>query len=208
MITLWGRNNSTNVKKVIWTLEELELPYKQILAGLEFGLNHEPEYLAMNPNGLIPLLRDDEADLVLWESNTIVRYLAAQYGQNRLWIEKPAYRAQAEKWMDWANGTLSPAHRVILMGLVRTPHEKRDYAAINATKQTCESLFAILDNALAKSPWLSGDEFGVGDIAVAPFIYNLFNAVNDWNVHPHLQAWYDKLAERPAYRKTVMIPVS
>ena len=108
MITLWGRNNSTNVKKVRWVLEELDLPYQQILAGLEFGLNHDPAYLAMNPNGLVPLLKDETTDIVLWESNTIIRYLAAQYGQNRLWVESPAERAQGEKWMDWANGSLSP----------------------------------------------------------------------------------------------------
>lgn len=86
MITLWGRNNSTNVKKVRWVLEELDLPYQQILAGLEFGLNHDPEYLAMNPNGLVPLLKDDATGVVLWESNTIIRYLAAQYGVDRLWL--------------------------------------------------------------------------------------------------------------------------
>jgi hypothetical protein len=96
MITLWGRNNSTNVKKVRWVLEELDLPYQQILAGLAFGLNHDPDYLAMNPNGLVPLLKDATTDIVLWESNTIVRYLAAQYGQNRLWVESPAERAQGE----------------------------------------------------------------------------------------------------------------
>lgn len=106
MITLWGRNNSTNVKKVLLTLEELELPYEQILAGREFGINHDADFLAMNPNGLVPLLRDDESDLILWESNAIVRYLAAQYGQKRLWIDSPARRAEAEKWMDWANQTL------------------------------------------------------------------------------------------------------
>ncbi|ECE8511215.1 glutathione S-transferase, partial [Salmonella enterica subsp. enterica serovar Enteritidis] len=110
MITLWGRNNSTNVKKVLWTLEELELPYDQILAGGKFGVNQDADYLAMNPNGLVPLLKDDETDLLLWESNAIVRYLAAQYGQNRLWVDNPARRAEGEKWMDWANQTLSPAH--------------------------------------------------------------------------------------------------
>ena len=96
MITLWGRNNSTNVKKVLWTLEELDLPFNQIMAGMAFGVNKEADYLAMNPNGLVPLLRDDETDATLWESNTIVRYLAAQYGQGRLWVENPARRAQGE----------------------------------------------------------------------------------------------------------------
>lgn len=82
MITLWGRNNSTNVKKVLLTLEELELPYEQILAGREFGINHDADFLAMNPNGLVPLLRDDESDLILWESNAIVRYLRHSTGKN------------------------------------------------------------------------------------------------------------------------------
>lgn len=145
MITLWGRNNSTNVKKVRWVLEELDLPYEQILAGLEFGLNHDPEYLVMNPNGLVPLLKDDATGVVLWESNTIIRYLAAQYGVDRLWLAAPAQRAQGEKWMDWSNGTLSPAHRPVLMGLVRTPPEQRDPAAIAAGISACEALFAMLE---------------------------------------------------------------
>ena len=132
MITLWGRNNSTNVKKVLWVLEELELPFEQIQAGLHHGVNNTPEYLAMNPTGLVPLLKDDATDSVLWESNAIIRYLAAQYGQNKLWIEAPAKRAQMEKWMEWANSTLTPAHRKILMGYVRTSPENRDNAAIEA----------------------------------------------------------------------------
>lgn len=178
------------------------------MAGLEHGVNKEAEYLAMNPNGLVPLLRDDETDLTLWESNAIVRYLAAQYGQNRLWIDAPAKRAVGEKWMDWANQTLSPAHRVILMGLVRTPEARRDYAAIDAAKATCESLFAMMDEALAAQPWFSGDEFGVGDIAVAPFVWNLTNVGLEWAPRPHLARWLANLSERPAYRCVVMIPVT
>lgn len=208
MITLWGRNNSTNVKKVLWTLEELELPYHHILAGGQFGLNQDADYLAMNPNGLVPLLRDDESDLLLWESNAIVRYLAAQYGQNRLWVDSPARRAEGEKWMDWANQTLSPAHRVVLMGLVRTPPEQRDQAAIDAGARQCDALFAILDDALAHQPWFSGQALGTGDIAIAPFVYNLFNVGLSWTPRPHLERWYQQLSERPAFRKTVMIPVS
>lgn len=208
MITLWGRNNSTNVKKVLWTLEELELPYDQILAGGKFGVNQDADYLAMNPNGLVPLLKDDETDLLLWESNAIVRYLAAQYGQNRLWVDNPARRAEGEKWMDWANQTLSPAHRVILMGLVRTPPEKRDRAAIEAGIEKCDSLFALLDDALARQPWFSGDNIGTGDIAIAPFVYNLLNVRLKWTPRPNLERWYQQLTERPAFRKVVMIPVT
>ncbi len=208
MITLWGRNNSTNVKKVLWVLEELELPFEQIQAGLQHGVNNTPEYKAMNPNGLVPLLKDDAFETLLWESNTIIRYLAAQYGKGTLWIEAPAKRAQAEKWMDWANSTLSPAHRVILMGYVRTPEAERDAAAIEAGMQACEKLFALLDETLAKQAHFSGEAFGLGDIAVAPFVYNLWNVGLTWQPRPHLERWYQHLAERPAFQKVVMIPVT
>jgi glutathione S-transferase len=209
MITLWGRNNSTNVKKVRWLLEELELPYEHILAGGQFGLNHDAEYLAMNPNGLVPLLRDDETGVVLWESNTIVRYLAAQYGQGRLWIEAPAARAEGEKWMDWTIGTLAPRYSQVMIGLVRTPPEQRDNAVIAAAIQALEGMLDILDNALAKQNWFSGEVFGCGDIAVGPFIYNLF-AIPDlsWAPRANLQRWYAQLCERPGFRTTVMIPVT
>lgn len=208
MITLWGRNNSTNVKKVLWVLEELELPFEQIQAGLEHGVNNTPEYLAMNPTGLVPLLKDDATNSVLWESNAIIRYLAAQYGQSKLWMEEPAKRAQMEKWMEWANSTLTPSHRKILMGYVRTPPEKRDHAAIEAAIKESEALFALMDNALAKQTWFSGEAFGLGDIAIAPFVYNMLNSGLTWQPRPHLQLWTEQLAERPTYRKVVMIPVT
>lgn len=190
------------------TLEELELPYEQILAGREFGINHDADFLAMNPNGLVPLLRDDESDLILWESNAIVRYLAAQYGQKRLWIDSP--HVVRKRKMEWTGQTrrYSNAHRGILMGLVRTPPEERDQAAIDASCKECDALFALLDAELAKVKWFSGDEFGVGDIAIAPFIYNLFNVGLTWTPRPNLQRWYQQLTERPAVRKVVMIPVS
>ena len=206
MITMWGRNNSTNVKKVLWALEELDLPFNQIMAGMAYGVNREADYLAMNPNGLVPLLKD--GDLVLWESNAIIRYLAAQYGQNRLWVDDPVRRAQGDKWMDWANGSLSPAHRPVLMGLVRTPEEKRDPAAIAAGIAACEALFAILDDELAAFPWLSGESFGLGDIAVAPFVYNLMSIVPSWQPRPNLQRWYQQISERQAWRSVVAIPVT
>ncbi|MBB3321256.1 MULTISPECIES: glutathione S-transferase family protein [Atlantibacter] len=208
MITVWGRENSTNVKKVRWCLEELELPYHAIPAGGKFGLNNEPEYLAMNPNGLIPCLRDDETGITLWESNTIVRYLAAQYGQNRIWFDSPTVRAQGEKWMDWAASTLPPAHRVVLFGLVRTPPEQRNMAQINEGIAQCDKLLGMLDAELGRMPWLSGEQFGPGDIAVAPYVYNLWNIDIELTPRPHLQRWYQQLSERPAFRHTVMIPVS
>ncbi|EOI5819555.1 glutathione S-transferase family protein [Cronobacter malonaticus] len=208
MITVWGRENSTNVKKVLWCLEELELPYNRIPAGGKYGINHDADYLEMNPNGLVPCLRDDETGLVLWESNAIVRYLAAQYGQGRLWLESPVERARGEKWMDWAISTLPAPHRGVVFSLVRTPPEQRDPALIEESKKQCDALFGILDAELAKTPWLSGDAFGIADMALAPHIYNLFNVGIEWTPRPHLERWYQQLTERPAFRNIVMIPVS
>ncbi|WP_340146458.1 glutathione S-transferase family protein [Halomonas sp. PA16-9] len=162
----------------------------------------------MNPTGLVPLLKDDATNSVLWESNTIIRYLAAQYGQSKLWIEAPAERAQAEKWMDWSNSTLSPRHRTILMGYVRTPPEKRDNVALEVGMQACEELFELMENVLAKQTFFSGNEFGLGDIAVAPFIYNLWHIGLTWQPRPNLERWYQQIAERPTYQKVVVIPVT
>lgn len=208
MITVWGRDNSTNVKKVLWCLEELDLPYNVIPAGGKFGINNTREYLEMNPNGLVPCLRDDETDLLLWESSAIVRYLVAQYGQGRLWINEHAPRAQAEKWMDWSIATLAPSHRKLLMGYVRTPPEQRNHQEIEAGIEECKALLNIIDNELASRPWFSGEEFGVGDIAVAPYIWNLLNSGLNWPEYPALARWSARLAERPSYQKTVMLPVS
>ncbi|KHS68112.1 glutathione S-transferase [Pectobacterium brasiliense] len=205
MITIWGRDNSTNVKKVLWCAEELALPYQHIVAGGQFGLNHEADYLAMNPNGLIPCLRDD--DLVLWESNTIVRYLAAQYGQDSLYLADPGKRASAEKWMDWAT-SLAFSFGPVFVNIVRTLPEKRDTALVQKGIAECERLFDIVDTVLANQPWLSGDQFGVGDIPLGCIAYGWLNMPIEQQSHPHLERWYQQLTERPAYQKHVMIPLS
>ncbi|WP_353614887.1 glutathione S-transferase family protein [Mangrovibacter phragmitis] len=208
MIKVWGRNNSTNVKKVLWCLEELGLEYENIPAGGQFGKTHDPEYLAMNPNALIPCLQDDTTGITLWESNVIVRYLAAQYGQQSLWTENPAKRAQGEKWMDWAASTLPYAFRGVYLGLVRTPPEQRDEQSIKQSRKECEKLLTMLDQALAQSEWLSGEEFGIADIAPAPIVYGLLNLDITWPEWPHLRNWYQRLSQRPAFRRIVMIPLS
>ncbi|MCS2610136.1 glutathione S-transferase family protein [Halomonas dongshanensis] len=208
MITLWGRKNSTNVKKVMWVLHELDLAFEQIQAGGQFGINDTADFKKMNPNGLVPLLRDDATDALLWESNTIVRYLAAQYAPNALWIDDPVARASAEKWMDWSSATLSPAHRVVLLAHIRTPAEQRDSAQIQAGQQALEAHFALLDDALAKHAWLGGEAFGLADISVAPFVYNLWNCGLEWQPRPNLQRWYDALTKRSGFQKVVMIPVT
>src|ERR1700750_3052032 len=126
MLKIWGRRNSINVQKVLWALEEMQVAYEQIEAGMEFGVNNTPDFLAKNPNGLVPTLED--GDLVLWESNTIVRYLAARYGKGSLWADDPAARARSERWMDWMLTRLLPALTPPFWNLIRTPPERRNQA--------------------------------------------------------------------------------
>ncbi|BDH46552.1 glutathione S-transferase [Salmonella enterica subsp. enterica serovar Choleraesuis] len=208
MITVWGRDNSTNVKKVLWCLEELGMQWTTIPAGGKFGLNHDPEYLAMNPNGLVPCLRDDAHNLVLWESNTIVRYLAAEYGSPSLWESDPARRAAGEKWMDWISATLANPFKAVYVSLVRLAPEQRDQALIAQGITECKAAFSILDSALANQRWLGGDNFGPGDIAAGPTLYGLLSLDVEWGELPHLRRWYQQLCERPAFKAKVMLPLS
>lgn len=205
MLKIWGRDNSTNVKKVRWCAAELGLPYEHILAGGKFGRNHDADFLAMNPNGLVPCLQDDE--LVLWESNTIVRYLAAQYGQGSLYLADAKARASAEKWMDWTMAFSIPFQSVFL-GMVRTAPEKRDMSVIEAGIERCEKLFTIIDMTLAKQPWLSGEAFGIGDIPLGCYAYGWFSMDIPRQTHPHLERWYQQLTQRNAFKQTVMLPLS
>lgn len=205
MLTLWGRENSTNVKKVLWCAEELGLTYQHIPLGGAFGGNHDPDYLALNPNGLIPCLRDDE--LVLWESNSIVRYLAAQYGQDSLYLAEAKTRAGAEKWMDWAM-SFATFFGPVFINMMRTPPARRDMIAVEANIARCESLLSIANSALASQPWLSGERFGVGDIPLGCIAYGWFGMPIARQSHPHLERWYQQLTTRSAFENTVMIPLS
>ncbi|SFH73416.1 glutathione S-transferase [Pseudomonas guineae] len=202
MLKIWGRKNSNNVRKVLWCAEEAGVPYEAIDAGGAFGLVNDPGYLAMNPNGLVPVIEDD--GLVLWESNAIVRYLAAQYADGVLYAKDPIQRAQADKWMDWTTSTLAAPFRDLFLGTLRTPPEQRNYDVIAAALTRCGELLEAADQALASQPYLSGANFGMGDIPLGCFIYAWFEMPIERPQLPHLQAWYTRLQERPAYRTSVM----
>jgi len=205
MLTIWGRANSANVKKVLWIAEELDLAYRRIDAGGAFGGLETAEYRAMNPMGLVPVLQD--GDLTLFESNVIVRYLAARYGVGSLWIDDPATRATAEMWMDW-NHTLGFVLRDAIFGLLRTPPEKRDHAAIERSVAEGARLVAIAAAALDRSPWLSGADFGIGDIPFGSYFHTWKALPIAHADHPALDDWYARLLRRPGYAKVVAIPVT
>jgi glutathione S-transferase len=203
MVRIWGRKNSVNVQKILWCCDELEIPYERVDAGGQFGGTREPDYLAMNPTGLVPTISDD--GFTLWESNTIVRYLSAKYGANTLWPEDPASRALAEKWMDYQLGTIWVAFRAAFLGLVRTPPEKRDMAQIQTSLEGTAGTLAILDAHLADEEYVAGSDFTMGDVALGSTIYRWLNMEIERPEMSNLQAWHERLTTRPAYQENVMV---
>jgi len=205
MLNIWGRVNSVNVKKVLWAADELGLKYERADAGMQFGVTKTPEYLAMNPNSLVPTIEDD--GFVLWESHSIVRYLAAKHGMGKLCPAELRARADAERWMDWAF-TFQSAMRAVFWGLIRTPPEKRDAKAIEEGRVASIRLAEILDKNLEDKPYVTGSTFTMGDIPVGCEVQRYLRVPIDRPALPALQAWFDRLGQRPAFRKNVDIPLT
>lgn len=205
MLKIWGRLNSVNVKKALWAMEELGLKYHRIDAGLQFGVNKTREYLKMNPTGLVPTIDDD--GFILWESHSIVRYLAAKHGAGTLWPTDLKVRADAERWMDWAF-TFLAAFRPVFWGLVRTAPEKRDMNAIEEGRRKCAELLAIPDGALAGKSFLAGSAFTMGDIPLGCHVQLWMRLPIERPAHPHLTAWFERLCARTPFRKIVDIALS
>ncbi|MGQ3675197.1 glutathione S-transferase family protein [Xanthobacter sp. TB0139] len=203
---IWGRRNSNNVRKVLWCAEELGLSYEHIEAGGAFGLVQEPAYLAMNPNGLVPCL--DDNGFILWESNVIVRYLAARYGGAPFLADDMQARASAEKWMDWASTSFMPPFRAVFRNIVRATPEQRDEAAIQNGLEQCNHLMAIANQTLSAQPFLSGPVLGIGDLPLGSMAYGWFELPIARPHLPHLEAWYERLKIRPAYQSAVMTPLT
>jgi glutathione S-transferase len=202
MLKIWGRNTSSNVQKAMWAVGELGLAHERIDIGGPFGKNKEPPYLAMNPNGLVPTLEEDDGFL-LWESNSVVRYLAAKHRASVLEPTDPRTRALAHQWMDWQLSVLGPAITPVFWGLVRTPPEKRDMAAIEAGKTKTTQAATILDARLAKTAYVASDTFSYGDIPVGVMIYRYMKLVPERPKLPNLERWYTAIAERKAFRDHV-----
>lgn len=206
MLKIWGRRNSSNVRKVLWCAEEIGLAYESIEVGGSFGGTQAAEYHAMNPNGLVPVIEDN--GLPLWESNAIVRYLSARYALGTLYPEDAAERAHGEKWMDWTTSRMAPLYSELIWGVMRTAPADRDEVRINAALVKAGDLLAMADAALSKQPWLSGDRFAMGDIPLGALVYAWFEMPIQRPDLPHLADWYARLRERPAYQRGVMTGMS
>src|SRR5262245_23980449 len=202
MLKIWGRNTSSNVQKVIWALGEMKLPFDRIDVGGAFGKTKEAAYLAMNPNSLVPTLEEEDG-FTLWESNSIIRYLAAKHASRTLEPADLKARALAQKWMDWQLSVLGPAITPVFWGLIRTPADKRDMNAIAAGKEKTIAAAKLMDAQLGKTSWLAGGEFSYGDIPVGIMIYRYVQLIPERPATPHLDRWYAAISSRPAFKEQV-----
>ena len=205
MLKIWGRKTSSNVQKVLWCCGELGVPFERIDIGGEFGKNRERPYLDLNPNGVVPTIED--GDFVLWESNSIVRYLVNKYEGGKLVPRTPEARGDANRWMDWQLTTMNAAMVPVFFGMVRTPEERRDMAAIGKALKEAGAKWEIVERHLEGRDYLTGDSFGIGDIPLGIWAYRWFAMSIDRPSLPNVEAWYGRLRERPPYREHVMIPL-
>ncbi len=205
MLKIWGRTNSVNVKKALWAVEELALKYERIDAGMQFGVTKTPEYRQMNPNSLVPTIDDD--GFVLWESHTIVRYLAAKHAAGTLWPTDLRVRADAERWMDWAF-TFQSAMRDVFWGLIRTPPEKRDMKAIEAGAKRSAELIQVPEKFLENRPFVAGEHFTMGDIPLGCEVQRWMRVPIERPRLPNVEAWFERLRARPAFLKIVDVPLT
>jgi glutathione S-transferase len=209
MIKIWGRDTSSNVQKAMWAIGELGVAHERFDIGGAFGMNKEPKYLAMNPNGLVPTLEEEDGFL-LWESNSIVRYLAGQHDRTCVLEPKNAHqRALASQWMDWQLSVVGPAITPAFWGLIRTPEDKRDMAAIAASQKRTTEVMQILDAQLGKTIFVAGPDFSYGDIPVGVMCYRYRQLVPGRPATPNLDRWYDAISSRKAFQDHVgSIPLS
>ncbi len=203
MLKILGRNNSQNVQKVLWCCDELDIPFEREDYGGQFGKTKDAAYLDMNPNAVVPTIVED--GFVLWESNSIIRYLAAGHGAGTLFPDDLRARALGERWMDWQLSVVGPAMHPVFWGLVRTAPEDRDDAAIARARDVLTTKMAMLDTFLGRTGYVAGDSFTVGDIPVGIATYRWYNMEIEREDYANLKRWFDDLSARPAFRKHIAI---
>jgi len=206
MLKVWGRANSINVQKVLWVLEELKVAFERTDAGMAFGVVNEPSYKKMNPNSRVPTIDDD--GFVLWESNAIVRYLAAKHGAGSLWPSDLRERAGSDRWMDWASVHVGPAINPVFWGLIRTPAEKRNMSQIEAGAEASAQQFQVLDACLGDREYVAGNKFTMGDISVGVYAYRWYALDVKRPQLARVEAYYQRLTRRPAFQNHVMKPLT
>ena len=206
MLKIWGRTNSINVQKVLWTVEELNIHYQRIDAGLQIGVNNEEWFANLNPNRTTPTIEDD--GFVLWESNVIIRYLTERYGPEEFYPTDPQQKALMEQWMDWQQTTVMLDLGPLFLSLIRTPKDQQDAELISRTAENMEQHMAILDGHLRDKDYLLGPKLTATDIPVGAVVYRWYALDVPHPEFPALKDWYKRLQTSSAYREQIMKPLS
>lgn len=203
---IWGRLSSINVRKVELTARLLGIDYQRVDAGREFGIVGTPDYLAKNPNAMVPLLEDGAFSL--WESNVIVRYLCARFSAGQMYPQELQARFDAERWMDWQQATLNPAGREAFIQLVRVAPGKRQQKLIDDSVTATEPLLDMLERHLATRPFMAGDQLTMADIPIACEMHRWWGLPLPRPTRPHLDRWYAGLLALPASRGVLDLELS
>ena len=206
MLKVWGRKDSSNVQKVVWCCDELGVPFERIDIAGTFGKNTEKPYIDLNPNGLVPTIEDE--GFVLWESNSILRYLIEKYGRGRLLPVTMEGRASANRWMDWQLTAMNPFMVTLFQGLIRKSEAERDPAAIERAQHHAADRWKMVNDYLKEGPYLAGDTFSMGDIPLGVWAYRWYNLSIHRPQLPRVEQWYAALCKRPAYQTNIMIPLT
>jgi len=204
MLEIWGRRNASNVMPVMWAVGELALEHVRHDIGGSFGGNDTPDYLALNPNGRVPTIRDN--GFVMWESNAIVRYLCRRYGRGTLCPEGDTESATCDQWMEWHKTTPYPLYIDIFWAVVRTEPALRDRATIARLASALADSLAILEAHLGRQDYIAGDALTMADIPFGPLAHRYFALDVERPALPNMTAWYERLCQRPAFRQHVMFP--
>ncbi|TCB78767.1 glutathione S-transferase family protein [Acinetobacter sp. ANC 4173] len=200
MIKILGRTDSINVRKVLWLCDELDLPYQREDWGRGFRSPQESEFLQLNPNATIPVLIDDE--LILWQSNSIIRYLANAYAGTALYPTEPKTRALIDQWIDWQGIELNNSWVYALMHLIRNSPEHQDLQEVEKSIQAWNSMMLILENQLANTQaYVAGQQFSLADIPIGLSVQRWYLTPFDKPDTPHIKNYYDLLSQREAYLK-------
>ncbi|KAJ5624167.1 hypothetical protein N7510_000476 [Penicillium lagena] len=204
-LEVWGRRTSSNVQALMWCIGELGLPYKRHDVGHRYGGNDTPEFLAMNPNGTVPVLRDGGGEPI-WETGAITRYLAARYGTDEFWPKDPVARAQVDKWAEWSKLNVGGAFTgPIFWSIVRTAPSKQNAKAIQEGISRLDYFLDIAEVQLSRAQFIAGDTLTLADIQFGHVLFRYFDIPITRKDRPHLRRYYDMLTSRAAYREHVMV---
>lgn len=206
MLTIWGRRTSSNVQALMWCVGELGLAHVRHDAGHRYGGTDTPDFLAMNPNGTVPVLRDGDA-APLWETGAILRYLATRHGAAPFWPDGLAERAHCDKWAEWAKINIALGFTApIFWRVVRTAPSRQDPAAIEAALAKLDPFLDIAEAQLRRHPFLAGAAFTLADIQFGHVLFRYFDIAIHRRDRPALHRYYQALTGRPAFREHVMLP--